>query len=183
MLIYVLVSKCSHIFCVKSIMTFQYSWDVPLFGKVWENNFCWSGTKFWPNINGEEGFWESAAYPARLHSSALSAQALRARVLRARGGGLNPRPNGLGHFFIEKNFPSSKGHFIDFGGGLTLAWMVWGIYAVKIEVNMGICLCSERVLRLATMLCALMYRHNGNLANLLKKARKKCAPDCPFECV
>ena len=32
------------------------------------------------------------------------------------------------------------------------------------------------------MLCALMYRQNGDLANLLKSARKKSAPECPFEC-
>ena len=31
------------------------------------------------------------------------------------------------------------------------------------------------------MLCALMYRKNGDLANLLKSARKKSAPECPFE--
>ena len=27
-----------------------------------------------------------------------------------------------------------------------------------------------------------MYRQNGDLANLLKSARKKSAPECPFEC-
>ena len=31
----------------------------------------------------------------------------------------------------------------------------------------------RRVLRLARMLCALMYHQNGDLANLLKSARKK----------
>ena len=31
------------------------------------------------------------------------------------GGGLDPCPDGLGHF-LEKNFPSSNGHFLDFGG-------------------------------------------------------------------
>ena len=49
--------------------------------------------------------------------------------------------------------------------------MVWGSYAVKIEVKMGVCL--WRVLRLARMLCALIYRQNSDLANLLKLARKK----------
>ena len=29
---------------------------------------------------------------------------------------------------------------------------------------------------------ALMYSQNGDLANLLKSARKKSAPECPFEC-
>ena len=38
--------------------------------------------------------------------------------------------------FLEKNFPSSNGHFLDFGGVWTLAMMVWGTYAVKIEVQM-----------------------------------------------
>ena len=32
------------------------------------------------------------------------------------------------------------------------------------------------------MLCALMYRQNGDLANLLKLARKKSVLECPFEC-
>ena len=32
------------------------------------------------------------------------------------------------------------------------------------------------------MLCALIYRQNGDLANLLKSAWKKSAPECPFEC-
>ena len=36
-------------------------------------------------------------------------------ALPVRGGGLNPCPNVLGHF-LEKNFPSSNGHFLDFGG-------------------------------------------------------------------
>ena len=40
----------------------------------------------------------------------------------------------------------------------------------------------RRVLRLARMLCALMYRQNGDLANLLKLARKKSGPECPYEC-
>ena len=32
------------------------------------------------------------------------------------------------------------------------------------------------------MLCAHMYRQNSDLENLLKSARKKNAPECPFEC-
>ena len=43
--------------------------------------------------------------------------------------------------FLEKNFPSSNGHFLDFGGVWTLARMVWNTYTVKIEVKMAICLC------------------------------------------
>ena len=58
--------------------------------------------------------------------------------------------------------------------------MVWGTYAVEIEN--GHLLLLRRVLRLARMLCALMHRQNGDLANLLKSARKKSAPECPFEC-
>ena len=40
----------------------------------------------------------------------------------------------------------------------------------------------RRVLRLARILYALMYRQNGDLANLLKSALKKSAPECPLEC-
>ena len=32
-------------------------------------------------------------------------------------GGLNPCPDGLGHF-LEKNFPSSNRHLLDLRGGL-----------------------------------------------------------------
>ena len=42
--------------------------------------------------------------------------------------------------------------------------------------------CERRLLRLARMLCELMYLQNGDLANLLKSARKNSAPECPFEC-
>ena len=31
------------------------------------------------------------------------------------------------------------------------------------------------------MICARMYHQNGDLANLLKSARKKSAPECRFE--
>ena len=43
--------------------------------------------------------------------------------------------------YLEKNCPSSNGHLLDCGGVKMLARMVWGTYAVKIEVQMGICLC------------------------------------------
>ena len=60
--------------------------------------------------------------------------------------------------------------------------MVWGTYAVKIEVKNGHLLVLRRVLRLARMLCALRFRQNGDLANLLKSSRKQSAPECLFEC-
>ena len=50
----------------------------------------------------------------------------------------------VGALFLEKNFPSSNGHLLDFGGGLN-----------------------------PCQLCTLMYRQNGDLANLLKLAPKK----------
>ena len=43
--------------------------------------------------------------------------------------------------YLEKNCLSSNGHLLDCGGVKMLARMVWGTYAVKIEVQMGICLC------------------------------------------
>ena len=43
--------------------------------------------------------------------------------------------------YSEKNCPSSNGHLLDCGGVKMLARMVWGTYAVKIEVQMGICFC------------------------------------------
>ena len=43
--------------------------------------------------------------------------------------------------YLEKNCPNSNRHLLDCGGVKMLARMVWGTYAVKIEVQMGICLC------------------------------------------
>ena len=42
--------------------------------------------------------------------------------------------------YLEKNCPSSNGHLLDCGGVKMLARMVWGTYAVKIEVQIGNCL-------------------------------------------
>ena len=52
------------------------------------------------------------------------------------GGGLNPCPNGLGHLFWEE-LSMFKGAFSYFWGVWTLARIVWGTYAVKIEVQMA----------------------------------------------
>ena len=52
------------------------------------------------------------------------------------GGGLDPCPNGLGHLFWEELF-MFKGAFAWVWGVWTLARMVWGTYAVKIEVQMA----------------------------------------------
>ena len=60
--------------------------------------------------------------------------------------------------------------------------MVKETFAMKTEVKIDILLVLRRVLRLARMLCAHMYRQNSDLENLLKSARKKSAPECPFEC-
>ena len=40
--------------------------------------------------------------------------------------------------YLMKNFPTSNGHLLDFGGVQTLARMVWGTYVVKIGVQLGI---------------------------------------------
>ena len=56
--------------------------------------------------------------------------------------------------YLEKNCQSSNGHLLGSGGVKMLARMVWGTYAVKIELQIGICLCLIRkVLRLAMKLC------------------------------
>ena len=52
-------------------------------------------------------------------------------------GGLNACQDGLGHL----SAPNQMGNLLDCGGVKMLARMVWGTYAVKIEVQMGICLC------------------------------------------
>ena len=57
------------------------------------------------------------------------------------GGGLNPFPDGLGTF-LEKNFPSSNGHLLDFGGGLNPCPDGLGhVFRERIfQVQTGICL-------------------------------------------
>ena len=73
--------------------------------------------------------------PTQIHAAGIWA-------LPVRGGGVvSTLAQMIWSTFLEKNFPSSNGHFHDFGGVRTLARMVWGSYAVKIEVIMGICLC------------------------------------------
>ena len=42
--------------------------------------------------------------------------------------------------YLEKICLSSNGHFLDCRGVKMLARMVWGTSAVKIKVQMGICL-------------------------------------------
>ena len=69
-------------------------------------------------------------------------------ALPVRGGGLNACQDGLRHL----SAPNQTGNLLDCGGVKMLARMVWGTYAVKIDVHMGICFLLRRVLRLARML-------------------------------
>ena len=56
------------------------------------------------------------------------------------GGGVSTLARMVWGTYLEKNCPSSNGHLLDCGGVKMLARMVWGTCAVKIEVQMGICL-------------------------------------------
>ena len=57
--------------------------------------------------------------------------------------------------FLKKNFPSSNGHLLDFGGGLNP--------------------CPDGLGHL--------FRENGKQNGKMVKSRlKKSAPECPFEC-
>ena len=58
-----------------------------------------------------------------------------------KAGGLNACQDGLGHLFREVQM----GNLLGCGGVKMLARMVWGTYAVKIEVQMGNCLIVEGV--------------------------------------
>ena len=53
-----------------------------------------------------------------------------------------------------------------------LARMVWGTYAVKIEVQMGNCLIVEGSKMLARMVWGTYNHQHGDLANLLNSVRK-----------
>ena len=55
--------------------------------------------------------------------------------------------------FLEKNFPCSNGHFHDSGGVRTLARMVWGTSAVKIEVKWAFACVKEGVKACQDALC------------------------------
>ena len=63
------------------------------------------------------------------------------RGIARMGGGVSTLARMVWGTYLEKNCPSSNGHLLDCGGVKMLARMVWGTYAVKIEVQMGICLC------------------------------------------
>ena len=75
-------------------------------------------------------------------------------------GGLNACQDGLGHLFR------------DFQMGNLLDCMVWGTYAVKIEVQMGNCLIVEGSNMLASMVWGTYNDQHGNLTKLLNSVRK-----------
>ena len=74
--------------------------------------------------------------------------------------------------YFDKNCPSSKGHLLDCGGVKMLARLVWGTYAVKIEVQMGNCLIVEGSKMLARMVWGNCNHQHGDLTNLLNSVRK-----------
>ena len=62
-----------------------------------------------------------------------------------------------------------------------LASMVWGTYAVKIEVQMGNCLIVEGSKMLARMVWGTYNHQHGDLTKLLNSVRKLSAPECPVD--
>ena len=57
-------------------------------------------------------------------------------------------------------------------GVSTLARMVWGTYAVKIEVQIGNCLIVEGSKKLARMVWGTYNHQHGDLTKLLNSVRK-----------
>ena len=71
------------------------------------------------------------------------------------GGGLDPCQDGLGHLFREE-LSKFKWAFALLWGVKMLARMVWGTYAVKIEVQIGNCLIVEGSKMFARMVCSFL---------------------------
>ena len=57
-------------------------------------------------------------------------------------------------------------------GTKMLARLIWGIYAVKIEVQIGNCLIVEGSKMLARMVWGTCNHQNGDLTKLLNSVRK-----------
>ena len=88
-----------------------------------------------------------------------------------KGGDLNACQDGLGHLFREE-LSSSNGHLLGCGGVKMLARVVWGTYAVKIEVQIGNCLIVEGSKMLARMVWGTYNHQHGDLTKLLNSVRK-----------
>ena len=69
--------------------------------------------------------------------------------------------------YFEKNCPSSNGHVLDVGGEM-LAMIIWGTYAVKIEVQMGSCL----IVGGSKSFWGTCNHQHGDLTKLLNSVRK-----------
>ena len=63
--------------------------------------------------------------------------------------------------FLEKNFPSSNGHLLDFGGSKPLPGWFGALIQRKWQKN---------------------GKQNGKNSKMVKSRLKKSAPECPFEC-
>ena len=74
--------------------------------------------------------------------------------------------------YLEKNCPSSNGHLLDWGGVKMLARMVWGTYALKIEVQMGNCLIVEGSKIFARMVWGTYNHQHGDLIKLPNSVQK-----------
>ena len=70
---------------------------------------------------------------------------------------------------------------LDCGGVKMLARMVWGTYAVKIEVQMCNCLIVEGSKMFARMVWGTYNHQHGNLTKLLNSVQKLSAPECPVD--
>ena len=68
--------------------------------------------------------------------------------------------------------PNQMGNLLDCGGVKMLARMVWGTYAVKIEVQMGNCLIVEGSKMLARMVWGTYNHQHGDLTKLLNSVQK-----------
>ena len=102
-------------------------------------------------------------------------------IARKGGGGLNPYPDGLGHFFREE-FAKIKWAFTWFWGGLNPCQDGLGHLCSENWSSIRYFLLLTRDLRLARILCGTYIPSKQWFDKVAQIGPEKSAPECPFEC-
>ena len=102
-------------------------------------------------------------------------------ALPVRGGGLDPCPDGLGHFFREE-FAKIKWAFAWFWGGLNPCQDGLGHLCSENWSSIRYFLLLTRDLRLARILCGTYIPSKQWFDKVAQIGPEKSAPECPFEC-
>ena len=102
-------------------------------------------------------------------------------IARKGGGGLDPCPDGLGHFFREE-FAKIKWAFAWFWGGLNPCQDGLGHLCSENGSSIRYFPLLTRDLRLARILCGTYIPSKQWFDKVAQIGPEKSAPECPFEC-